>query len=85
MPERALARERREDARLTDERDERERRQFDVITLVDIDIDIDIDKDQAPSFGVEFARVATIRTIHLGTSAAPGSTQQHARGQPGAT
>ncbi|MFD9406989.1 DEAD/DEAH box helicase [Streptomyces sp. NPDC059989] len=80
VPERVLARERREDARLTDERDERERRQFDVVTLVDID------KDQPQGlrawrrsgsglpFGVEFARVATIRTINLGPSAAPGST-----------
>ncbi|MDT3725443.1 DEAD/DEAH box helicase [Streptomyces sp. DSM 41972] len=84
VPERVLARERREDARLTDERDERERRQFDVITLVDIDKDqaqglrawrrISRTGEKALPFGVEFARVATIRTINLGPSAAPGST-----------
>ncbi|MET8634387.1 DEAD/DEAH box helicase [Streptomyces sp. NPDC004680] len=84
VPERVLARERREDARLTDERDERERRAFDAITLVDIDKDqpqglrawrrISKTEEKAPPFGVEFARVATIRTINLGPSAAPGST-----------
>ncbi|MEV7196850.1 DEAD/DEAH box helicase [Streptomyces sp. NPDC093510] len=83
VPERVVARERREDARLTDERDERERRPFDTITLVDIDKKQDqglrawrrVSKsgEKAPPFGVEFARVATIRTINLGPSAAPGS------------
>ncbi|WEH18406.1 DEAD/DEAH box helicase [Streptomyces sp. VNUA24] len=85
VPERVVARERREDARLTDERDERERRQFDVIALVDIDKDqpqglrawrriSKKEEEKVPPFGVEFARVATIRTINLGASSAPGST-----------
>ncbi|MFD1829783.1 DEAD/DEAH box helicase [Streptomyces desertarenae] len=86
VPERVVARERREDARLTDERDERERRQFDAITLVDIDKDQPqglrawrriSEADGSPSgppFGVEFARVATIRTINLGSASAPGPT-----------
>lgn len=81
VPERVTARERREDARLTDERDERERRRFTDITLVDID------PDQPQGlrawkrvgdlpFGVEFARVATIRTLNLGPAAAAGPEHQ---------
>ncbi|MFC1436951.1 DEAD/DEAH box helicase [Streptacidiphilus sp. N1-10] len=81
VPERVTARERREDARLTDERDDRERRRFNGITLVDID------PDQPQGlrawkrvgdlpFGVEFARVATIRTLNLGPSAAAGPEHQ---------
>ncbi|NUH39331.1 DEAD/DEAH box helicase [Streptomyces samsunensis] len=81
VPERVTARERREDARLTDERDERERRRFNDITLVDID-------PEQPQglrawkrvgelpFGVEFARVATIRTLNLGPAAAAGPEHQ---------
>ncbi|WBP89960.1 DEAD/DEAH box helicase [Kitasatospora cathayae] len=80
VPERVLARERREDARLTDERDERERKAFDVLTLVDIDRKQPqglrawrrTGSEKAMPFGVEFARVATIRTVNLGPSMAPG-------------
>jgi len=85
VPERVTARERREDARLTDERDERERRRFNGVTLVDIDPDQpqglrawkrrDNEGDRVP-FGVEFARVATIRTLNLGPAAAAGPEHQ---------
>ncbi|MFJ9841635.1 DEAD/DEAH box helicase [Kitasatospora sp. NPDC101155] len=77
VPERVIARERREDARLTDERDERERRRFTDVTLVDIDPDQPQGlrawkrAGELP-FGVEFARVATIRTLNLGPAAAAG-------------
>ncbi|MFC8449171.1 DEAD/DEAH box helicase [Kitasatospora sp. NPDC057223] len=81
VPERVTARERREDARLTDERDDRDRRRFNGVTLVDID------PDQPHGlrawkrigdlpFGVEFARVATIRTLNLGPAAAAGPEHQ---------
>ncbi|MEV5641266.1 DEAD/DEAH box helicase [Streptomyces flaveolus] len=81
VPERVTARERREDARLTDERDERERRRFSDLTLVDIDPDQPQGlrawkrKGDLP-FGVEFAREATIRTLNLGSAAVAGPEHQ---------
>ncbi|MFI6359055.1 DEAD/DEAH box helicase [Streptomyces sp. NPDC050743] len=77
VPERVTARERREDARLTDERDEREQRRFAMVTLVDIDPDQPQGlrawrRRGSVPFGVEFARVATIRTLNLGPAASSG-------------
>ncbi|MFI1518606.1 DEAD/DEAH box helicase [Kitasatospora cineracea] len=85
VPERVTAREKREDARLTDERDEREQRRYTMVTLVDID------PDQPQGlrawqrignvpFGVEFARVATIRTLNLGPANSAGPEHSIAGG-----
>ncbi|MGP3935329.1 DEAD/DEAH box helicase [Nonomuraea sp. KM88] len=75
-PERTFARERREDARVTDERDERERQHYEEFTLVDID-------PAQPQglrawkagrfFGVEFAREAVIRRINFGPRGVAGA------------
>ncbi|GAA3572666.1 DEAD/DEAH box helicase [Nonomuraea rosea] len=76
VPERTRARERREDARVGDDRDERERRRYEDLTLVDID-------PTQPQglrawkagrfFGVEFAREATIRKVNFGPESVPGA------------
>ena len=77
VPERTRARERREDARITDERDERDQRRYVTVTLVDID-------SQQPQglrawrnadrfFGVEFAREAVIRQVNFGPDGVAGA------------
>lgn len=76
VPERSRARERREDARITDERDERERRRYITATLVDIDPaqpqGIRAWRNADQFFGVEFAREAVIRTLNFGPEGTPG-------------
>ncbi|WP_346535595.1 DEAD/DEAH box helicase [Micromonospora sp. DPT] len=77
VPERARARERREDARVTDDHDERERRRYEMVTLVDIDPrqpqGLRAWRNADRFFGVEFAREATIRDINFGPDGVPGA------------
>ncbi|MEV6965270.1 DEAD/DEAH box helicase [Hamadaea sp. NPDC051192] len=76
VPERTRARERREDARITDDRDEREQRRYTTVTLVDIDPaqpqGLRAWRNAGHFFGVEFAREATIRQINFGPDGVPG-------------
>lgn len=74
--EHTRARERREDAKVTDDRDERERRAFETLTLVDLDPrqphGLRAWRNADRFFGVEFAREAVIRQINFGPDGAPG-------------
>ncbi|WP_018801986.1 DEAD/DEAH box helicase [Salinispora arenicola] len=76
VPERTRARERREDARVTDDHEERERRRYETVTLVDIDprqpFGLRAWRNADRFFGVEFAREATIRDINFGPDGVPG-------------
>lgn len=75
--DRLLSRERREDARVDDSRDERERLQFRTCTLVDVNPaqsqGLRAWRVREALFGAEFARVAKIRTVNLGPAGAPGA------------
>ncbi|ROO52705.1 uncharacterized protein DUF1998 [Micromonospora sp. Llam0] len=77
VPERTRARERREDARITDDRDERDRRRYVTVTLVDIDPlqpqGLRAWRNANRFFGVEFAREAVIREVNFGPDGVPGS------------
>ncbi|MDZ5447076.1 DEAD/DEAH box helicase [Micromonospora sp. 4G57] len=77
LPERARARERREDARITDDRDERDQRRYVTATLVDIDPKqphgLRAWRNADRFFGVEFAREAVIRHLNFGPDGSPGS------------
>ncbi|GAA0651170.1 DEAD/DEAH box helicase [Kutzneria viridogrisea] len=74
--ERVASRERRDDAKVTDDREERDRRTFRTATLVDIDPGQPQGRrawrTQGALFGVEFARVAQIRTLNFGPDGTPG-------------
>ncbi|MGN9811409.1 DEAD/DEAH box helicase [Micromonospora sp. BQ11] len=76
VPERTRARERREDARITDDRDERDQRRYVTETLVDIDPQqphgLRAWRNADRFFGVEFAREAVIRKINFGPDGVPG-------------
>ncbi|MFJ9843661.1 DEAD/DEAH box helicase [Kitasatospora sp. NPDC101155] len=77
QPRQVVARDKRDDARVRDDKDERERRRYSVITAVDIDPD-----QLAPgswrhdkaTFGVDFARRAVVRTLNLGVDRQDGSS-----------
>lgn len=74
--ERVASRERRDDAKVTDDREERDRRTFRTATLVDIDPSQPQGRrawrTRGALFGVEFARVAQIRTLNFGPDGASG-------------
>lgn len=63
-----------ENARVFDETDERDRAWYDTVTSVDIDpVDVIGAQQHAKvTFGMEFARTATIRTVNFGPSGGPG-------------
>ncbi|GAA2288625.1 DEAD/DEAH box helicase [Streptomyces kunmingensis] len=76
-PKRVVARDKRDDARVRDDSDERDRRRYAMLTTVDIDPD-----HLAPGswrhdtaiFGVDFTRRAVIRTLNLGLDRQDGSS-----------
>ncbi|MFJ8939792.1 helicase-related protein [Streptomyces sp. NPDC102365] len=77
QPRRVVARDKRDDARVRDDRDERVRRQYAVFTTVDIDPDhlaIDSWRHDTATFGVDFSRRAVIRTLNLGLDRQDGSS-----------
>ncbi|GLW48134.1 helicase [Streptomyces sp. NBRC 14336] len=75
-PRRVLSRDRREDARVRDDRDERDRRHYTTLTTVDIDPDRIVPgswRHDEAVFGVDFTRHATVRTLNLGLNREDGS------------
>jgi hypothetical protein len=76
-PRRVLSRDKREDARVRDDRDERDRRHYATLTTVDIDPDRLVPgswRHDEAVFGVDFTRHATIRTLNLGLDREDGSS-----------
>ncbi|MEU7185246.1 DEAD/DEAH box helicase [Streptomyces sp. NPDC045369] len=83
-PRRVLSRDKRDDARVRDDRDERDRRHYSVLTTVDIDPDrlaLGSWRHDTAVFGVDFTRHATIRTLNLGLDREDGSSTVPLAGQ----
>ncbi|GGX39342.1 DEAD/DEAH box helicase [Streptomyces chryseus] len=83
-PRRVLSRDKRDDARVRDDRDERDRRHYAVLTTVDIDPDrlaAGSWRHDTAVFGVDFTRHATIRTLNLGLDREDGSSTVPLAGQ----
>ncbi|OEU96556.1 DEAD/DEAH box helicase [Streptomyces oceani] len=77
QPKRVLSRDKRDDARVRDDRDERDRREYAQLTVVDIDPDRRARKSwrhKAAVFGADFTRKAVIRTLNLGLDRQDGSS-----------
>ncbi|MGW3977170.1 DEAD/DEAH box helicase [Streptomyces mirabilis] len=77
QPRRVVARDKRDDARVRDDRDERARRQYAVLTTVDIDPEHLAPgswRHDTATFGVDFSRRAVIRTLNLGLDRQDGSS-----------
>ena len=75
-PNRVTARERRDDARITDDRDDRRRVYYETGVAVDIaptDVAPGAWRHVAATFGVDFARRAVVRRFNLGRSRPAGS------------
>ncbi|MFD7276003.1 DEAD/DEAH box helicase [Streptomyces sp. NPDC059862] len=70
VPHRVHARDQRDDARVRDDTDERERRHYTVVPAVDIPQDSVVEAWRHPraTFGWEFTRQATVRHINVGAS-----------------
>ncbi|MFC5214728.1 DEAD/DEAH box helicase [Streptomyces coerulescens] len=83
-PRRVIARDKRDDARVRDDKDERDRRRYSMLTTVDID-----PAQLAPGswrhdtavFGVDFTRRAVIRTLNLGLDRQDGSSTAPVAGE----
>ncbi|MEV6107813.1 DEAD/DEAH box helicase [Streptomyces sp. NPDC051940] len=76
-PRRVIARDKRDDARVRDDRDERERRRYAMLTTVDIDPVHLVPgswRHDTAVFGVDFTRRAVIRTLNLGLDRQDGSS-----------
>ncbi|MEU2346095.1 DEAD/DEAH box helicase [Streptomyces sp. NPDC013082] len=83
-PRRVLSRDKRDDARVRDDHDERDRRRYAVLTTVDIDPDRLAPgswRHDTAVFGVDFTRHATIRTLNLGLDREDGSSTVPLAGQ----
>ncbi|MEW2040987.1 Zn-binding domain-containing protein, partial [Streptomyces sp. NPDC005534] len=77
QPRRVISRDKRDDARVRDDRDERARRQYAVLTTVDIDpahLAAGSWRHDTATFGVDFSRRAVIRTLNLGLDRQDGSS-----------
>ncbi|MDT0442868.1 DEAD/DEAH box helicase [Streptomyces johnsoniae] len=76
QPRRVLSRDKRDDARVRDDRDERDRKRYAVVTTVDIDPERLAPgswRHETAIFGVDFTRHAKIRTLNLGLDREDGS------------
>ncbi|MFJ8190240.1 DEAD/DEAH box helicase [Streptomyces sp. NPDC096094] len=76
-PRRVLARDKRDDARVRDDKDERDRRRYAVLTTVDIDpahLAAGSWRHDTAVFGVDFTRRAVVRTLNLGLDRQDGSS-----------
>ncbi|MFJ8078154.1 Zn-binding domain-containing protein [Streptomyces sp. NPDC096176] len=76
-PRRVIARDKRDDARVRDDRDERDRRRYAMLTTVDIDpahLAPGSWRHETATFGVDFTRRAVIRTLNLGADRQDGSS-----------
>ncbi|MFD8864050.1 DEAD/DEAH box helicase [Streptomyces sp. NPDC059590] len=77
QPRRVISRDKRGDARVRDDREERERKHYAVLTTVDIDPDRLAPgswRHDTAVFGVDFTRHAKIRTLNLGLDREDGSS-----------
>ncbi|MBD0417913.1 DEAD/DEAH box helicase [Streptomyces sp. TRM S81-3] len=77
QPRRVVSRDKRDDARVRDDRDERHRRQYATLTVVDIDPDHLAPgswRHDTATFGLDFSRRAVIRTLNLGLDRQDGSS-----------
>ncbi|AZP17014.1 DEAD/DEAH box helicase [Streptomyces aquilus] len=76
-PRRVIARDKRDDARVRDDKDERDRRRYAMLTTVDIDpvhLTPGSWRHDTAVFGVDFTRRAVIRTLNLGLDRQDGSS-----------
>lgn len=76
-PRRVISRDKRDDARVRDDRDERDRRRYSMLTSVDIDpaqVAPGSWRHETATFGVDFTRRAVIRTMNLGVDRQDGSS-----------
>ncbi|MEU6555045.1 DEAD/DEAH box helicase [Streptomyces sp. NPDC046915] len=76
-PRRVIARDKRDDARVRDDKDERDRRRYAMLTTVDIDPAHLVPgswRHDTAVFGVDFTRRAVIRTLNLGPDRQDGSS-----------
>ncbi|MEV7568630.1 DEAD/DEAH box helicase [Streptomyces tanashiensis] len=76
-PRRVISRDKRDDARVRDDKDERDRRRYAVITTVDIDpahVAPGSWRHETATFGIDFTRRAVIRTLNLGVDRQDGSS-----------
>ncbi|WSP89183.1 DEAD/DEAH box helicase [Streptomyces sp. NBC_01233] len=76
-PKRVLARDKRDDARVRDDKDERESKRYAMLTTVDIDpvhLAPDSWRHDSAVFGVDFSRQAVVRTLNLGLDRQDGSS-----------
>ncbi|MFC8664133.1 DEAD/DEAH box helicase [Streptomyces sp. NPDC057199] len=76
-PKRVIARDKRDDARVRDDKDERDRRRYSMLTTVDIDpvhLATGSWRHDTAIFGVDFTRRAVIRTLNLGLDRQDGSS-----------
>ncbi|MEU6536854.1 Zn-binding domain-containing protein [Streptomyces sp. NPDC047000] len=77
QPHRVMARDKRDDARVRDDRDERDRRSYATLTVVDIDphqLAGGSWRHETAVFGVDFSRRAVIRTLNLGLDRQDGGS-----------
>ncbi|WP_435286235.1 DEAD/DEAH box helicase [Streptomyces bacillaris] len=83
VPRRVTSRDERDDVRVRDDTDERERRHYSVVPAVDIDTH-DIEeawKHEHATFGWEFTRQARIRHINVGATRVDGGADTHFAGR----
>ncbi|MFD3452885.1 DEAD/DEAH box helicase [Streptomyces sp. NPDC058691] len=76
-PRRVMSRDKRDDARVRDDRDERDRRRYGVLTTVDIDpahLAAGSWRHDTAVFGADFTRKAVVRTLNLGVDRQDGSS-----------
>ncbi|MFE9975751.1 DEAD/DEAH box helicase [Streptomyces hirsutus] len=76
-PRRVLSRDKRDDARVRDDRDERERKRYAVLTTVDVDpahLASGSWRHDTAVFGADFTRKAVVRTLNLGVDRQDGSS-----------
>lgn len=76
-PRRVMSRDKRDDARVRDDRDERDHKRYSVLTTVDIDpahLAAGSWRHRTAVFGADFTRKAVIRTLNLGVDRQDGSS-----------
>ncbi|MFE0245358.1 DEAD/DEAH box helicase [[Kitasatospora] papulosa] len=76
-PKRVMSRDKRDDARVRDDKDERDSKRYAVLTTVDIDpvhLATGSWRHDTAVFGVDFTRQAVVRTLNLGLDRQDGSS-----------
>lgn len=83
-PKRVMARDKRDDARVRDDRDERDRQRYSILTTVDIDpaqMAKSSWRHDTAVFGADFTRRAVVRTLNLGIDRQDGSSTVELAGE----